>query len=117
MIYGKNNIDPVKTIRDGLAKALVFYYPLAGRIFEGPNTKLMVDCNDEGVLFVEADADVKLEELGDGILPPCPYMEKLLWTVQPPDSHSGSIIIGCPPLFVQVSQPPINWKYSSIYIS
>ncbi|KAG8382025.1 hypothetical protein BUALT_Bualt05G0033500 [Buddleja alternifolia] len=96
-------IEPVKSIREGLAKALVYYYPLAGRLFEGPNRKLMVNCNGEGVLFIEADANVKLEELGDKILPPCPYTEELQWRVQP-DSESESIIIGCPLLYFQVTR-------------
>ncbi|XP_051129668.1 alcohol acyl transferase 1 allele RGa-like [Andrographis paniculata] len=49
-----STIDPVVTIRHGLPKALEAYYPLAGRVFEGPNGKLMVYCNNEGVVFVEA---------------------------------------------------------------
>ncbi|PIN19374.1 benzyl alcohol O-benzoyltransferase [Handroanthus impetiginosus] len=92
-------LDLVKIIGDGLAKTLVYYYPFAGRIFEGPNRKLMVNCNNEGVMFVEADADVKLEQLGDGILPPCPYMEELMCRV--PDSGG---IIGCPLLFLQITR-------------
>ncbi|KAG8382024.1 hypothetical protein BUALT_Bualt05G0033400 [Buddleja alternifolia] len=64
----------------------------------------MVNCNGtEGVLFVEADANVKLEHLGDKILPPCPYTEELQWRVQP-DSDSGSIILGCPILYFQVTR-------------
>nr|GEW54543.1 benzyl alcohol O-benzoyltransferase [Tanacetum cinerariifolium] len=38
------NKDPVSVIRETLAKVLVFYYPLAGRLKEGPARKLMVDC-------------------------------------------------------------------------
>ncbi|KAK4349448.1 hypothetical protein RND71_032203 [Anisodus tanguticus] len=63
--------DPAIFIKDGLSKTLVFYYPLAGRIIEGPNRKLMVNCNSEGILFVEADANVELEKLGESIKPPC----------------------------------------------
>ncbi|XP_016549939.1 alcohol acyl transferase 1 allele RGa [Capsicum annuum] len=91
--------DPAKCIKDGLSKTLVFYYPLAGRLVEGPNRKLMVNCNGEGVLFVEADANVELEKLGDSIKPPCPYLDLLLHNV--PDSDG---IIGCPLLLVQVTR-------------
>ncbi|RHN55135.1 putative 13-hydroxylupanine O-tigloyltransferase [Medicago truncatula] len=43
--------DPVEVIRNAIAQALVFYYPLADS-----GGKLMVDCNKEGVMFIEADA-------------------------------------------------------------
>ncbi|TQD98871.1 hypothetical protein C1H46_015514 [Malus baccata] len=80
----------VKAIREALSKALVYYYPLAGRLREGPNRKLMVDCNGEGILFVEASADVTLEQLGDKILPPCPLLEEFLFNFPGSDG-----IIGC----------------------
>lgn len=89
--------DPAVIIRDGLAQALVHYYPLAGRLREGPNRKIMVDCNGEGILFVEADAYVSLKQLGNAILPPCPYLKDLLLDV--PGSEGT---LGCPLLVVQV---------------
>lgn len=93
--------DPAVIIKHGLAEALVHYYPLAGRLIEGPNRKLMVDCSGElGILFIEADADVSLQQLGNAILPPCPYMKDLLLEV--PGSEG---ILGCPLLLVQVKQP------------
>ncbi|KAG6791902.1 hypothetical protein POTOM_001036 [Populus tomentosa] len=74
--------DPVKVIRDALVHALVYYYPLAGRLKEGDSRKLMVDCTGEfGVLFIEADADITLEHVGDAIQPPCPYLEHFLCDV------------------------------------
>ncbi|KAK6802905.1 hypothetical protein RDI58_000689 [Solanum bulbocastanum] len=51
--------DPAKIIKHGLSNTLVFYYPLAGRIVEGPNRKLMVNYNSEGIMFIEADANVE----------------------------------------------------------
>jgi len=75
-IYGKQASmalkDPVEVIRQALSQTLVFYYPLAGRLREGPNRKLMVDCTGEGVMFIEADADVTLDEFGDSLHPPFP---------------------------------------------
>jgi len=89
--------DPVDVIRKALAKTLVFYYPFAGRLREGPARKLMVDCNDEGVLFIEADANVTLEQFGDDIHPPFPCLNELLFNV--PGSSEG---LNSPLLVIQV---------------
>ncbi|KAJ0084060.1 hypothetical protein Patl1_29411 [Pistacia atlantica] len=91
--------DPVKVIREALSKALVFYYPLAGRLREGENRKLLVDCNGEGVLFIEADANFSLDELGDEIHPPFPCLGELLYNVPGSDG-----ILGCPLLLIQVTR-------------
>ncbi|KAJ0084744.1 hypothetical protein Patl1_29404 [Pistacia atlantica] len=90
---------PVKVIREALSKALVFYYPLAGRLREGDNRKLLVDCNGEGILFTEADANVKLEHFGDEIQVPCPYLDQLLYNVPGSDGT-----LGCPLLLIQVTR-------------
>lgn len=53
------------SLKAGLAEALVHYYPIAGRLRELPvphGKKLVVDCTAEGVVFVEAHANVRLEE-------------------------------------------------------
>jgi len=101
MFYNYNSLmegkDPAKFIEDGLSKTLVFY-PLAGRLIEGPNKKLMVNCNSEGIMFIEADANIELDKLGDSIKPPCPYLDLLHHNVPSCDG-----IIGCPLLLVQVN--------------
>ncbi|XP_048320646.2 methanol O-anthraniloyltransferase-like [Ziziphus jujuba] len=107
ILFYKNNIngselgkDPVKVVREALSKALVYYYPFAGRVREGDNRKLMVDCQGQGVLFMEADADITLEEIGDSVyLLPCPYIEELLWNVP----HSNGILAS-PLLLIQVTR-------------
>ncbi|WMV40433.1 hypothetical protein MTR67_033818 [Solanum verrucosum] len=94
---GEKGKDPAKFIKDGLSKALVFYYPLAGRLIEGLNKKHMVNCNSEGIMFIEADANIELDKLGDSIKPPCPFLDLLLHNVPSCDG-----IIGCPLLLVQI---------------
>lgn len=89
--------DPVKVIKNSLPKALVYYYTFAGRLREGQNRKLMVDCTGEGVFFIEADADVTVQQLGDTIQLPCLYIEELLHDM--PGSHT---ILGFPLLLIQV---------------
>ncbi|XP_027357301.1 13-hydroxylupanine O-tigloyltransferase-like [Abrus precatorius] len=91
--------DPVKVIREALAKTLVFYYPLAGRLSEGPNGKLTVDCNGEGVMFIEADADVTLEQFGNNFMPPFPCFDELLYNFPGSDG-----MIDTPLLVMQVTR-------------
>ncbi|KAD3337473.1 hypothetical protein E3N88_32993 [Mikania micrantha] len=75
------NKNPASVVREALAKALVFYYPLAGRLKEGLARKLMVDCSGQGVLFIEAEADVSLERFGVELQPPFPCRDELLYDV------------------------------------
>ncbi|KAK4764409.1 hypothetical protein SAY87_013847 [Trapa incisa] len=91
--------DPVQVIRSGLARALVPYYPFAGRLREWEERKLVVDCTGEGVMFIEADADVRLEQFGDGLQPPFPCMDELLYDVP----GSGGIL-NSPLLLIQVTR-------------
>lgn len=89
--------DPVKIIREALEKALVWYYPFAGRLREMPGRKLVVECTGEGVLFIEADANVRLELFGEDLQPPFPCFDELLFDVE-----GSSGIINCPLLLIQV---------------
>ncbi|KAE8807664.1 shikimate O-hydroxycinnamoyltransferase-like [Hordeum vulgare] len=41
---------------EALARALVPFYPLAGRMAAGPEGRLKIDCNGEGALFIVARA-------------------------------------------------------------
>ncbi|XP_073289067.1 benzyl alcohol O-benzoyltransferase-like [Primulina huaijiensis] len=92
--------DPAKVIREAIGKALVYYYPFAGRLREQEGRKLVVECTGEGVVFIEADADVTLEEFGgDALQPPFPCLEELLYDVP----GSGTVLNG-PLLLIQVTR-------------
>nr|ABX57719.1 acyltransferase [Vanda hybrid cultivar] len=90
--------NPASVIRDALARTLVFYYPFAGRLREGAGKKLFVDCTGEGVLFIEAEADVKLKDFGDALHPPFPCLEELLF-----DVDGSSAVLNTPLLLIQVT--------------
>jgi hypothetical protein len=86
-------------IKAALAEALVYYYPVAGRLRELPGkSKLVVDCTAEGVVFVEAHADVRLEDFGEPLVPPYPCIDELMCEVA--DTRA---VVGKPLLYLQVS--------------
>nr|CAD1820829.1 unnamed protein product [Ananas comosus var. bracteatus] len=63
--------------------------PLAGRLRAGPDDKLIVECTGEGAVFVEAEADVRLEDFDGELSPPIPCNDQLLCE---PESASSSVI-------------------------
>ncbi|XP_044431788.1 acyl transferase 1-like [Triticum aestivum] len=102
---GHPTTTPAKAVKVALAEALVYYYPMAGRLREIlpanklilPTNKLVVDCTGEGVVFVEALADVGLEEFGNpSPRPPYPCIEELLC-----DASDIKVVVDKPLFFVQ----------------
>ncbi|XP_057988045.1 shikimate O-hydroxycinnamoyltransferase-like isoform X2 [Hevea brasiliensis] len=57
-----------KVLRDALSKVLVPFYPVAGRLRRDDNGRLEINCNNEGVLFIEAETDSEIDDLGDLML-------------------------------------------------
>lgn len=55
--------DPSSLIKEALSKALVYYYPLAGKITTLDDGKLGINCNGDGVPFLEANANCELSSL------------------------------------------------------
>ncbi|EAZ15066.1 hypothetical protein OsJ_30477 [Oryza sativa Japonica Group] len=90
---------PEMTIRRAIAEALVYYYPLAGRLRELPCGKLVVDCTEEGVVFVAAEADLRLADLGEPLLLPFPCSGELLVCDNVGDSQVA--VVAKPLIFMQ----------------
>ncbi|TVT97475.1 hypothetical protein EJB05_57270, partial [Eragrostis curvula] len=73
---------------------------MSGRLRGVEGGKLVVDCVGEGVLFVEADADVQLADLeAAGLRAPFPGMDELLF-----DMEGTSGVLNCPLLLIQVTR-------------
>lgn len=54
--------DPAR-LREALSRALVPFYPLAGRLAAGPGGRIEIDCTGEGALFCVARADFTGDEV------------------------------------------------------
>ncbi|KAL6659175.1 hypothetical protein ACP70R_003215 [Stipagrostis hirtigluma subsp. patula] len=98
---GRESRDPVAAIRSALADALVYFYPFAGRLRElPPDGRLVAECTAEGVVFVAADADVTLAELGEPLRPPYPCVDELLCDLV----GDSNVILGKRLCFFQVTR-------------
>lgn len=93
----KGNEEAVEVIKSALSKVLVHYYPLAGRLTISSEGKLIVDCTGEGAVFVEAEANCSIEEIGDITKPDPVTLGKLVY-----DIPGASNILEIPPLVAQV---------------
>ena len=89
-----------EVIRNALEKVLVHYYPLAGRLTISSEGKLIVDCNGEGAIFVEAEANCSMKEIGDITKPDPETLRKLVY-----DIPGAKNILEVPPLVAQVCKP------------
>ncbi|KAH9309801.1 hypothetical protein KI387_037712, partial [Taxus chinensis] len=98
---------PAEVIRNALSKALVYYYPLAGRMRKTHSGKLEVNCTGEGAVFVEANANCSVEE-GGYMAQITPSMKQLLYEFPLNYEHHE-----IPPLVVQVYQTVFSHKQTS----
>lgn len=79
-----NFFDP-QVMKEALSKALVPFYPMAGRLKRDEDGRIEIDCNGEGVLFVEAETNSVIDDFGD--FAPTLELRQLIPTVD----YSGGI--------------------------
>lgn len=79
-----NFFDP-NVVKEALSKALVPFYPMAGRLRRDDDGRIEIDCNAEGVLFVVAETSTVIDDFGD--FAPTLELKKLIPTVD----YSGGI--------------------------
>ncbi|KAK1356741.1 10-deacetylbaccatin III 10-O-acetyltransferase [Heracleum sosnowskyi] len=91
----KNGPDAAHIIRQALSKALVPYYPLAGRLKDDESSQgqLQISCSGEGVWFVEATASCELVDVAyfDDVM--CIPYDKLLPDSPPEELKSDPLIL------------------------
>ncbi|XP_039173435.1 omega-hydroxypalmitate O-feruloyl transferase-like [Eucalyptus grandis] len=97
----------IETIKDSLAKALVEFYPFAGRLVVGSDGRMAVRCTGEGVLFVEATSEDDIGVLGDISAINPTMLRKLV-----KHSDGAPTILEVPLLTVQVT----TFKFGGIVI-
>ncbi|CAI9777310.1 unnamed protein product [Fraxinus pennsylvanica] len=102
-VYGfkseeESNQNGVEIIKDALSRVLVHFYPLVGRLTISSDKKLAVDCTVGGAVFAAAEADCKLEDLGDITKPHNGMLCQLVY-----DIPGAENILEIPPMVAQVS--------------
>ncbi|KAI3940611.1 hypothetical protein MKW92_038525 [Papaver armeniacum] len=99
----------VETIKDSFAKILVYYYPFAGRLKISEDGKLVINCTGEGGVFVEAEVDCNMDEIGDFESTNTKTLSKLVYDIFDDeeivyDIRQAKSILDVPPLSVQVTK-------------
>ncbi|KQJ89246.1 hypothetical protein BRADI_4g24425v3 [Brachypodium distachyon] len=92
----------VPRVKAAMAKALVAFYPLAGRLGMDGNGRLEIDCAGQGALFVVARSDLTVDlsnfepsqELRNLLVPPAEDYPGLLCAIQVAFFKSGGVILG-----------------------
>ncbi|XP_060211567.1 shikimate O-hydroxycinnamoyltransferase-like [Lycium barbarum] len=65
-ILSKNNFFDSRIMKEALSNVLVSFYPMAGRLAKNNEGRIEINCNGEGVLFVEAQSeDTFVDDFGD----------------------------------------------------
>lgn len=93
--------DDAARIKEGMAKALAAFYPLAGRLGVDGDGRAQIRCNGEGALFVVARSDLKSDDLD--FTKPSPELRGMFV----PRVEPSSLILA-----VQVTYADMHWASS-----
>jgi hypothetical protein len=85
----------IDTLKSSLSRVLVDYYPFAGRFRTSTEdeNKLVVDCNGEGALFVEASMDITVEELLKSSMMPNNSWKKTIYNMESKNAVDTPLLI------------------------
>ncbi|PON79002.1 Transferase [Parasponia andersonii] len=93
-----DHAQTVARVKSALAKAMVPYYPLAGRVRQRPDgSGLEVVCRAQGAVFIEAVSDRTVSEFSNRAPRYVTQWRKLL------SVHVADVLKGAPPLVVQLT--------------
>ena len=93
----------VTRLKTALGKALVPFYPLAGRLRAGADGRLEIDCNGKGMLFLVAHSRLTVDDFSDFkpsskqrrlFVPHANHSDSLLWTTQVTFLKCGGVVLG-----------------------
>ncbi|KAF3789840.1 hypothetical protein EJ110_NYTH10351 [Nymphaea thermarum] len=104
---GSNNFYDTRAIKESLGRILVPFYPFAGRLRRREDGPLEINCNGDGALFVEADAEGEIDDFGDF----APSME--LRQLIPEVDYQNQDISSHPLLMVQIEYFIISYQCTS----
>jgi shikimate O-hydroxycinnamoyltransferase len=105
---GQPDFFPAEALKDALAKTLVVFYPLAGRLSQDPETgRPEINCTGEGVKFLTADSDATLDDFKD-FAPSADMRNKLIPVVD----STGS---PCALTMLQVNLFKLDQMFSFLY--
>ncbi|OVA10306.1 Transferase [Macleaya cordata] len=62
---GSSNFFDGNVLKEALSKALVPFYPMAGRLKRDEDGRIEIDCSGQGVLLVEAETGSVVDDFGD----------------------------------------------------
>ncbi|KAF5806895.1 putative quinate O-hydroxycinnamoyltransferase [Helianthus annuus] len=62
---GAVNFFDTKVMKDALSRALVAFYPMAGRFVQDQDGRVEIDCQGQGALFFEAESNGVVDDFGD----------------------------------------------------
>ncbi|KAJ6296132.1 hypothetical protein OIU78_024047 [Salix suchowensis] len=88
---GSANFFEVEVLKEALSKVLVSFYPVAGRLARDANGRVEINCNGEGVLFVEAETDSAMDDFVD--LKRSDELPQLIPTVDYSDISSYPLLV------------------------
>lgn len=109
---GAADFFDVSRLKAAMAKALVAFYPLAGRLAVDDDGRIEINCNGEGALFVVARSELTADDFSD--LKPSPELRRLLV----PRVEPSSIMMAIQVLHVLTSSPSVlSQKLNFAYLA